>query len=99
MQDDYFLSNFPHDCAAICRAGLFFSGALFIMEEKKDPLEGDAEGVAAMRYAGFCGRETSVIALGTMDFGGKIEEGKGVDRKSTRLNSSHCRISRMPSSA
>ena len=32
-----------------------------------------------MRYAGFCGRETSVIALGTMDFGGKIEEGKARD--------------------
>ena len=29
-----------------------------------------------MRYADFCGRKTSVIALGTMDFGGKIEEGK-----------------------
>ncbi len=29
-----------------------------------------------MRYAEFCGRETAVIALGTMDFGGKIEEGR-----------------------
>lgn len=29
-----------------------------------------------MRYADFCGRETSVIALGTMDFGGRIEEGQ-----------------------
>ena len=29
-----------------------------------------------MRYANFCGRETAVIALGTMDFGGKIEEGR-----------------------
>ena len=29
-----------------------------------------------MRYANFCGRETSVIALGTMDFGGLIEEGR-----------------------
>ena len=29
-----------------------------------------------MRYADFCGRKTSVIALGTMDFGGLIEEGK-----------------------
>ena len=29
-----------------------------------------------MRYAEFCGRETSVIALGTMDFGGRIEEGR-----------------------
>ena len=29
-----------------------------------------------MRYANFCGRETSVIALGTMDFGGKIGEGQ-----------------------
>ncbi len=28
-----------------------------------------------MRYADFCGRQTAVIALGTMDFGGKIEEG------------------------
>lgn len=28
-----------------------------------------------MRYADFCGRRASVIALGTMDFGGKIEEG------------------------
>ncbi|MGN0183664.1 MAG: aldo/keto reductase [Aristaeellaceae bacterium] len=27
-----------------------------------------------MRYAEFCGRQTAVIALGTMDFGGKIEE-------------------------
>ena len=29
-----------------------------------------------MRYAEFCGRKTAVIALGTMDFGGKIEEGR-----------------------
>ncbi len=29
-----------------------------------------------MRYADLFGRRTSVIALGTMDFGGKIEEGK-----------------------
>ena len=29
-----------------------------------------------MRYAEFCGRRTAVIALGTMDFGGKIEEGR-----------------------
>ena len=29
-----------------------------------------------MRYAEFCGRQTAVIALGTMDFGGKIEEGR-----------------------
>ena len=29
-----------------------------------------------MRYADFCGREASVIALGTMDFGGKIEESR-----------------------
>lgn len=29
-----------------------------------------------MRYADFCGRSASVIALGTMDFGGKIEEAK-----------------------
>jgi len=29
-----------------------------------------------MRYADFCGRKASVIALGTMDFGGKIEESR-----------------------
>lgn len=29
-----------------------------------------------MRYAEFCGRQTAVIALGTMDFGGKMEEGR-----------------------
>ena len=29
-----------------------------------------------MRYAEFCGRQTAVIALGTMDFGGKIEESR-----------------------
>ena len=29
-----------------------------------------------MRYAEFCGRDTAVIALGTMDFGGRIEEGR-----------------------
>ena len=29
-----------------------------------------------MRYAEFCGRKTAVIALGTMDFGGKIEESR-----------------------
>ena len=29
-----------------------------------------------MRYADFCGRQASVLALGTMDFGGKIEEGR-----------------------
>lgn len=29
-----------------------------------------------MRQADFCGKKASVIALGTMDFGGKIEEGK-----------------------
>ena len=29
-----------------------------------------------MRYANFCGREASIIALGTMDFGGKIGEGQ-----------------------
>lgn len=29
-----------------------------------------------MRYARFCDRDASVIALGTMDFGGKIEEGR-----------------------
>ena len=29
-----------------------------------------------MRYADFCGRKTAIIALGTMDFGGKIEEGR-----------------------
>ena len=32
-----------------------------------------------MRYAQFCGRTASVIALGTMDFGGKIEEGRARD--------------------
>ena len=29
-----------------------------------------------MRYADFCGRKASVLALGTMDFGGKIEESR-----------------------
>jgi len=29
-----------------------------------------------MRYADFCGRQASVIALGTMDFGGRIEESR-----------------------
>jgi len=29
-----------------------------------------------MRYKDFCGRQASVIALGTMDFGGRIEEGR-----------------------
>lgn len=29
-----------------------------------------------MKYADFCGRKASVIALGTMDFGGKIEESR-----------------------
>ena len=29
-----------------------------------------------MRHADFCGRKTAVIALGTMDFGGLIEEGR-----------------------
>jgi len=29
-----------------------------------------------MRYADFCGKKASVIALGTMDFGGKIDEGR-----------------------
>ena len=29
-----------------------------------------------MRYAEFCGRDTAVIAMGTMDFGGRIEEGR-----------------------
>lgn len=32
-----------------------------------------------MRYAEFCGRQTAVIALGTMDFGGKIEEARARD--------------------
>ena len=32
-----------------------------------------------MRYAEFCGREASVIALGTMDFGGKIPVGQAWD--------------------
>jgi len=43
-----------------------------IMEEKMQ------EGYS-MRYAGFCGQEASVIALGTMDFGGKIPEGLACD--------------------
>ena len=29
-----------------------------------------------MRYADFCGKQASVIALGTMDFGGRIEESR-----------------------
>ena len=29
-----------------------------------------------MRYMKFCGRDASVVALGTMDFGGRIEEGR-----------------------
>lgn len=29
-----------------------------------------------MRYADFCGKQASVLALGTMDFGGKIEESR-----------------------
>ena len=32
-----------------------------------------------MRYISFCGRETAVIALGTMDFGGKVSEGQAFD--------------------
>lgn len=32
-----------------------------------------------MRYRTFCERETSVIALGTMDFGGKIPQGMAFD--------------------
>lgn len=32
-----------------------------------------------MRKRSFCGREASVIALGTMDFGGKIEESRAVE--------------------
>ena len=39
-------------------------------------MEEKTEGSIGMRYAEFCGRETSVIALGTMDFGGRIEEGR-----------------------
>ena len=32
-----------------------------------------------MRYVDFCGRRTAVIALGTMDFGGKIDEGRAFE--------------------
>ena len=32
-----------------------------------------------MRYQEFCGRNASVIALGTMDFGGKIEESRAFE--------------------
>lgn len=32
-----------------------------------------------MRHTTFCGRDTAVIALGTMDFGGKIQEGQARD--------------------
>ena len=32
-----------------------------------------------MRYTEFCGRNAAVIALGTMDFGGKIEEGRAFE--------------------
>ena len=32
-----------------------------------------------MRYTEFCGRNAAVIALGTMDFGGKIDEGRAFE--------------------
>jgi len=32
-----------------------------------------------MRYADFCGKQAAIIALGTMDFGGKIEESRARD--------------------
>lgn len=32
-----------------------------------------------MQYRDFCGRKSAVVALGTMDFGGKIEEGRARD--------------------
>lgn len=32
-----------------------------------------------MRYVDFCGRKTAVIALGTMDFGGRIDEARACD--------------------
>ena len=32
-----------------------------------------------MRYTEFCGRQTAVIALGTMDFGGKIDQGRAFE--------------------
>ena len=46
----------------------------------------------------------NVVVLGSgtgtsLGFGGTVGDGGVVDRKSTRLNSSHPRLSRMPSSA
>ena len=43
--------------------------------------------------------ELGYVPAGDKYFLGKADFGKGVDRKSTRLNSSHGGISRMPSSA
>ena len=54
--------------------------------------------VTAMAYALKVAKKVSGIDL-KLNAVKTPAEGKYQDRKSTRLNSSHCRISRMPSSA
>ena len=48
------------------------------------------------QYESVYGSEVWNVALGDVTLEENVKE---TDRKSTRLNSSHCRISRMPSSA
>ena len=54
-------------------------------------------------YCGATDNSTSTgnapVCTGRAPFAFDIELGYGIDRKSTRLNSSHLRLSRMPSSA
>ena len=73
MQCAHFDANLRHISAMIPQRVVFCLH--FHYNNSIDPTDLKIGG-SSMRYAQFCGREASVIALGTMDFGGKIEEGR-----------------------
>ena len=59
----------------------------------------DDSGAAAAEYALILAIVGAAIAVAAIGLGSAVANSMNRDRKSTRLNSSHLRLSRMPSSA
>lgn len=72
MHRMFFRAQSAHIFAMISAGALHFAFVLAIMKVYEGRL-------SFMRYIEFCGKECAAIALGTMDFGGKIPEGQARD--------------------
>ena len=85
--------------ALLSSLGYFSIFLLIALENLGLPLPGETVLVGAAIYAGQTHKLEIIIIILAAALGGTFGGTIGLDRKSTRLNSSHSQQSRMPSSA